>query len=301
MQFDNAKRRGTASLFLNFSRKSFLGILVLLLILNSCSKDKYEAQVPTYISIDNITLQTNYLNEGSASANITDAWVYINDDLVGVFELPATFPVLKEGNLELKVYAGIKDNGIAATRARYLMYAPHIEQINLVKGETIKINPTIGYNTSVNFRWMEDFESASQSFLYASGNDTIINKQSTTVKEGNFSGFVSLDAGMDFFEATSVGYNNIPHNGSPVYLEMDFIANEYILVGLYIDNTQYAVLTLNTTADWKKIYVNLTDLINTKQNASEIKVFFGIKSTSSNPFLSTNPKVYIDNIKLVHY
>ncbi len=301
MQFDSDKRRRPASLKSNLFNKYLLGLLFCAFLFNSCSKDKYEAQEPAYISIDKFSFQTNYLTEGSASANITDAWVYINDDLVGVYELPATFPVLKEGNVNVKVYAGIKDNGIAATRARYLPYDPHIENLNLVKGQTYKINPTVSYNSSLQFRWLEDFENASLSFLYTTGNDTIINKQSTTVKEGNFSGFISLDPGMDFFEATSVGYNNIPRNGTPVYLEMDFIANEYVLIGLYIDGVQYAVLTLNTTNEWKKIYVNFTELINSRQNATEIKVFFGLKSTSSNPFLTTNPQIFIDNIKLVHY
>ena len=267
----------------------------------SCSKEDYEAKVPTYISIDQISFTTNLATEGSASSKITDAWVYIDDNLVGVYELPAIFPVLNEGNATIKVYAGIKDNGIAASRTRYLLYDPYVEQVNLVKGETIFLSPHVTYNAGAKFSWIEDFENASLSFLYTTGSDTIANKVTTDVKEGLFSGQVYLDAGMDFFEATSVGFSNIPRNGSSVYLELDFKTNEPILIGLYRDNNQYSVISLNTTLSWKKIYINLTDLINSGTLTAEIKVFFGVKETVSTPFVATNPEFYLDNIKLVHY
>ncbi len=257
--------------------------------------------MPVYISIDSITLTTNYANEGSASSNITDAWVFVNDDLVGVYELPATFPVLKEGNVEVKVYGGIKDNGISASRARYALYDPHVEQVNLVKGETIKITPSISYNPDVKFSWLEDFENASLSFLYTSGSDTTINKQSTTVKEGNYSGLIYLEDHMDFFEATSIAYSNLPRSGVPVYFEMDFKTNEPLLVGIYHNQDAFAIVTLNTTDEWKKIYINLTEMISSRQSASDVKVFFGMLDSSSDPFLTSNPQIYIDNLKLVHY
>ena len=271
-------------------------VLILGIIFNSCSKESYESQVPAYISIDQITLTTNLVAEGSASSNITDAWVYINDDLVGVYELPATFPVIKEGLVNLKVYAGIKDNGIAASRARYLLYAPYSEQINLVKGETVKIIPQVSYDVGAKFTWLEDFENASLSFLYST-----INKTTTDVKEGIYSGRVYLTTTMDFFEATSVGFTNLPNSGTPIYLELDFKTNEPLLIGVYLDTDQYSMMTLNVTSTWKKIYINLTDIINSKPNAAEVKVFFGVKETTTSPFVSTNPEILLDNIKLVHY
>lgn len=276
-------------------------LLILGIIFNSCSKENYESQIPAYISIDQITLTTNLATEGSASSSITDAWVYINDDLVGVYELPATFPVLKEGLVNLKVYAGIKDNGIAASRARYLLYAPYSEQINLVKGETVKVIPQVIYDAGAKFTWLEDFENASLSFLYSTGNDTTINKTIIDVKEGIYSGRVYLTTTMDFFEATSVGFSNLPNSGSPIYLELDFKTNEPLLIGVYLDSDQYSMMTLNTTTTWKKIYINLTDIINSKPNANEVKVFFGVKETTADPFVSTNPEILLDNIKLVHY
>jgi hypothetical protein len=275
--------------------------IILSIILSSCSKEDYEVEAPTYISIDHITLSVNQATEGSSSSNIVDAWVFIDDDLVGVYELPATFPVLKEGSGTLKVYAGIKDNGIAAARKRYLLYDPHVEQVNLIKGETIVVDPVVTYASGTKFTWIEDFENASISFLYNSASDTIINKQSNDVKEGVFSGQVYLDAGMDFFEATSFGFTTVPRTGVPVYLELDCKTNEELIIGVYLDLNQYAWIGINPTTEWKKIYIDLGTIINNEGPASEMKVFLGIKSTSSNPFITSNPEIHIDNLKLIHF
>ncbi|NQX98592.1 MAG: hypothetical protein HRT73_12045, partial [Flavobacteriales bacterium] len=154
----------------------------------SCSKENFEAQVPAYISIPSITLTTDYATQGSTSSNIKDAWVFVNDDLVGVYELPAKFPVLKEGNVTVKVFAGIKDNGITADGTKYLLYDPHVVQVNLVKNETVEIVATVSYASSVKFSWLEDFENVSLSFLHHSSSDTVIKNQSTIVKEGSGAG-----------------------------------------------------------------------------------------------------------------
>lgn len=282
------------------STKLYSLLIVIGITFFSCSKEDYEAQVPAYISIETISLTTDLATEGSASSNIVDAWVFINDDLVGVYELPATFPVLKEGNATIKVYAGIKDNGISTSRKRYALYDPHIEQINLVKGETFTINANVTYNASTKFVWMEDFENPSLSFLYTSGSDTIINQQSNDVKEGLFSGQVYLESTMDFFEATSIAFTSIPKNGVPVYLELDFKTNEPVLLGVYLDNNQSSFVNLNITSNWKKIYINFTDLINSGSPSAEVKIFLGIKASSSVPFGTSNPEIHLDNIKLVH-
>ena len=273
-------------------------IIVLSIILSSCSKENFEAQVPAYLFINDITLTTNEATEGAPSENILDAWVFINDKLVGVYELPATIPVIKEGNVTLKVYAGIKNAGMS-TRTRYLLYDPHVEQLNLVKGETIDINANVTYASGTTFEWLENFESASLSFLYSSESDTVVNKQSTDVRSGSFSGQVYLDAGMDFFEATSVAYTTIPRNRRPIYFELDFKTNQELLMGIYLDSGKALYIVLNKTEEWKKVYINLTNIINDLAPSSEVKIFFGYDA-ATNAFTATNPELYLDNLKLVH-
>ena len=85
------------------------------------------------------------LDENGVTDNITDAWVYLNDNLQGVYELPANFPVLAKGNQTLRVKAGIKLNGISSTRSPYPFYESFIDTIDLKLNETIIIDSIIGF------------------------------------------------------------------------------------------------------------------------------------------------------------
>ena len=167
-------------------------------------------------------------------------------------------------------------------------------------GETIEINAVVSYATSATFSWLEDFENASLSFLYHSDSDTVINKQSVDVKEGVYAGQVYLENSMDFFEATTVGLTGVPRNATPVFLELDLKTNEPVFVGIYTDSGQHSWFTLNTATTWRKCYVDLAGIINTAPQSSELKVFFGIKEEST-LFLTNNPEIYLDNLKLVHF
>lgn len=268
---------------------------------SSCSKDKQEAAIPAYIAINNFTLTTDYINEGSASENITDAWVYLNDNLVGVYQLPAKFPVIQTGNYNLKIFAGIKENGIGSTRVRYLLYSNYEEQVLLEKGVTLTVNPAIGYQSIAQFPWIEDFEGASLSFTYHAQSDTTIDKSTLNVFEGSYSGRASLTATMDYFEMQSPVLTNLPKNGNLIFLEFDYKINETLLVGVYAGTDQLSLVFLNPTEDWNKIYINLTNLITSTASASSYKVYFGILDTPSNPFVIDNPELYFDNIKIVHF
>lgn len=286
------------TLLFNIQYYSFFFIV---LVVFSCSKDKFEAKTPSYITIDKFILTTNGATQGSNSENITDAWVFINDDLIGIYELPARFPVIKEGFFTIKIYAGIKENGVAQLRRRYLLYSPHEEKINLVARNEITITPTITYNPTAKFAWIEDFEGASTSFSYHTNSDTIINKTNTGVFEGNFSGKAFMLPTMDFFEAHSPVFKNVSSNGTPVYLELNFKTNEFVLVGLLTDDDKIGLVSLAPTSNWKKIYINLTSAINSKPPNSNFRVFFGLQSSGISPFINQNPEIHFDNLKIVHF
>ncbi len=273
--------------------KDYILLSVLFFALNSCSKQDLEAVVPSYITINNFTLSTDAATEGSNSQNISDAWVYVDNDLVGVYELPVTFPVLKEGNAKLDVYPGIKEDGISERRAKYIFYNPYSQQINLQKDKTITINPTTTYTSTTHFYWMENFESASLPFTYNTTSDTIVFKTSAAF-EGNYAGQVSLIPGMDFFECMTPSLATLPRTGTTVFLELNFKCNQPIMVGMYADSEQLGVFYLNTTSEWKKIYLNFTEPVRTRSYAGELKIFFGFQSKVD------YPEFMFDNLKVVY-
>ena len=61
-------------------------IIFFSLLLFSCNE--LDLGIPNYLIIEEINVNDN------TTANITDAWVYVDDNLIGVYELPANFPTL---------------------------------------------------------------------------------------------------------------------------------------------------------------------------------------------------------------
>ncbi len=75
---------------LPLSRVFFL-IIVIAALSGGCEKKDDASLVPSYLYIEKIGLNTQY-EQGTASHKITDAWVYVDETLIGAFELPATIP-----------------------------------------------------------------------------------------------------------------------------------------------------------------------------------------------------------------
>ena len=113
--------------------------LVLITICISCEKEDIN-EIPSYMTIEEIILNDN------STHKITDAWVYIDDNLQGVYELPANFPILEEGIHKLRIKAGIKDNGIGGNRIPYPFYSSYIKEEHAFNSETTtSITPTVSY------------------------------------------------------------------------------------------------------------------------------------------------------------
>lgn len=280
---------------LRFNAGFFSGII--LLFLSSCEVLDPQEQVPCYIYIDTIDLNTDYLTEGSTSSKFTDAWVYIDDEPLGAYELPATIPILKEGGHEVKIRGGIKLNGIAATRAPYIMCNFNTQYIDLQLDKIVTLSPTVSYFTALNFKWKEDFENAGVSLTNTSASDTSIqiSTDPSKVFEGNQSGVVYLDANNPYFEAVSSSAYTLPL--ADVFLELNYKCNNPFSIGIYAagNQTPYTTLFLNPSEQWNKIYINLANEIGAL-HSNPYNIFISMAKSESVDF----PELYLDNIKLIH-
>ena len=93
--------------------------LILLLSFTACVKNNPD---PSWLEVTAWTLQSNIDlsgDEGELSHNITEAWVLIDDKVIGVFQVPFKIPILKDGMCNIKIYPAIKNNGISATKKIY--------------------------------------------------------------------------------------------------------------------------------------------------------------------------------------
>lgn len=285
-------------------RKTVIGFFILWVafIHLSCEKDGNKQEIPSYIRIDSIQLEDNVnINEGTLSHNITDAWVYVNNQLIGTFELPATFPVLQEGEADIMVKAGIKMNGVASTRVPYPFFKEYrISGVTLVPEEVTTLQPVVSYDENSTIPWREAFGD-SDFRLKSEGDTSMFHITGNDAFDAGGSGRIVLEDSASFFEATSDTGYVLPRNGNPVFLEMNFKTNHSVTTGLYADNPatsqQKAIVVLNKTDTWKKIYINLTTTVINTPQATSYRVFFG---TMRNP-AGEKAVIDVDNIKIIHY
>ena len=264
--------------------------LLIVLVLSSCQKED-KVDIPTYLKIDNIAL-----DEGNTTSNITDAWVYVNDQLQGVYELPAKFPVLEEEIQTVRIKAGIKINGIASSRIAYPFYTSYFEDITFTPNETKTITPIVSYLDSIDL-FLENFEGTGINLEISAISDTTLLK---FVDGDNHYGAGILSDSLFIFEISTDELKDLPQAGSPVFLELDYKSNTQFLVGVYVNYPQSVIqkdlLWINPKEEWNKIYINLTTTISEGINASSFKVFIGMKRD----FELEKNELYFDNLKVVY-
>ncbi len=296
---------------MHFSLSSSFNIIFLLTIfgfsVESCNKFEGSQTIPAYLKIDTTTLQTNYYTQGSNTHNITDAWIYVNDQLLGVFELPALLPVLQEGENKLEIRAGIKINGIGATRAPYPFYVPYtLSSFNFIPGSIQLVKPSTKYSDIPVFAWIEDFESAGLSLVSTAHSDTNIykttpynNPEAWLSQNSAFSGMVVLDQGHKNFEIATLSAYVLPRNGAPVILELDYKCDFPFMVGMFASENGSVVsiplVGVNPSEKWNKIYINLGPNVTDHTQASNFKIYF--QSMINQEERAT---FYFDNIKLIY-
>lgn len=302
-----------------FTFFSLLFFLIFATLLSSCRKFEGEQTVPAYIRIDTIGLVCDYYTYGANTNNFVDAWVYVDDDVKGCFELPATIPILKQGPHKVAVYAGIAVNGIKDSRADYPFTAPAIfNNVNLVPDSIVTLTPMVTYwpnGDNFHVRWIEDFDSGTVTMETTSQSDVPYLRVSGPTAwhdpEGVHSTysakFVLYSDTTQFCFANIEEFTDLPTKGSPCMLEMDYKCSDTCTVGIFyrLDYTitQEALVRLKPTGtpgveptEWKKIYINLGPYFVDYERADYFKVYL-----SSWFNRNDGPQYfYFDNLKIIY-
>jgi len=270
--------------------------LLIVLILSSCQKED-AGGIPAYIKINSIELEDNI------TSNITDAWVYINGQLRGVYELPAKFPVLEEGTSDIKIYAGINNNGIGSDRVIYPFYSADTLNKMLTINSITEIEPTVNIKGNIDGIF-DDFDNG-----YSFNSDSHFQKL-TNGPYGEY-GSLSLNSlsDSDSIFITEINYKdfplsfeNVPQQGLPTYMELDYKSNTSFLVGMYVNSPNSPTLVrellwINPKEDWNKIYIDLTQTVSEAIGAENFSVFIKMQRDSN----FDENKLDFDNIRIIHY
>jgi hypothetical protein len=283
----------------------YLLYISIFIFFTSCEIINPAEDIPTNITINSFDF-TAEAGQGSSLANINDSWIYVNGELIGAFEIPATVPVLKSGNQIIEIAPGVILNGIGGTRSRNPFFTTYSITKELIPNETISIQPKSEYVKSTIFPWnargTEDFEEGGISIDSVPGSASKIIKSNEDVFEGSYSGKIHLSSQYKNYMGQSKKVFQLPKSGSYVVMEMN-IKNPTtpLSIGMYVNLTSGQVkevhhLTINTGPNWKKIYVNFTELVSYYTDATGYRVFFKADLGTSN-----ESTIFLDNIKIMHF
>jgi hypothetical protein len=278
-------------------------LLVLALVSGaSCTKSD---RVPAYVDLASVSVAASGAT-GSGSSKITDAWVSVDDRLIGVWEVPSRIPVLAEGSHKITVVPAIKRNGQFDDRLRYPFYTSWSAYLDLAKGTTATIAPQVAYDPVAEV-WFEDFQDPF--FRLSTTEASTATMQRYTPAGSPDLDFIDNSPCGGFVLDQDHGYIRIQTdedfsaNGGPVFLELDHRSDVLITVGvLYsIDGTSVAApflylpptLRSNGTMPWNKVYLDLSGVFNRAVSNRDFYIEAELPASRS------SAKVYLDNIKLV--
>ncbi len=285
----------------------FLFLLIIPFLFHSCSLFEPPAQVPSFIHIDSIGLTTDYASQGTASHRIKDAWVYVDQKLIGVYQMPATIAILATGMHQIDVKPGIMVNGIASTREAYPFYTFFTATVNLTAQQITTINPMVTYYPVTQFAWREDFDATGMTMHNVKPTMDSLTTTSVDVCEGMSSAKASLTTANYYFECASINSYELPTDGShSVYLEMNYRGSNTIRVGVLhvpdlnaVADLEDTVLDVYPSANWNKIYVDLTTVCGSYPSGTGTGYFYIFIAAVLDDG-KTNADIYFDNLKLIH-
>lgn len=273
-----------------------------LLFVAGCSFFDSDSRQPAYLQIDSATITTT-IPQGGDSHGIEDVWVYVDGQIIGVYPLPATVPIIPTGSTqEVRLVAGVKENGVNSGSKEYPFYEPISESIDFVAGETVTRSLTYRYIEDAVFDFVDGFEGNTLLDLDFDENETDIQLSTDEAKTGSYSCKFVVNSEDREMVVTSV--NSVPEErskGGAIYLELDYKGDQALLIGVLTEERgtleERYIFATRPTNEWTRFYIDLTGTIsNDIVKSYRVLLGVGYENTSV-----TEGTVYVDNLRFVHF
>jgi hypothetical protein len=283
---------------------AFVGF-VLLFFLFSCKK---EQEIPSYIYIPNVNVNGIYSISGTDSSNIYGVKVFLNNNLIGVYQTPTEVPVFAEGEQIIKTLALVEKNGLSEEIIRYPYYELSEDVVFLARDNTVELNPVVDYFPTTNTTyWFEDFDGQSMSFKNSenSTSELVITDQPELVYENNGSGLFELENASDYIKALT-NENFIYSPNTNAFVELNYKNNQPFFFNIVIKLLDGQVQKIprfqfretideNGNLFWNKIYLEIGSVLNEISQLKSFEICFEVGKDES----VINSVVIIDNVKLI--
>jgi hypothetical protein len=262
---------------------------------------------PTYVHIDSFTFYRNPTLPASLtlSHQINSVWVFYNDNPIGVYDLPVTFPVMATGTGKLTIAPGISVSGMNNYLARYPFYMSDTLTIQPQPGKVMSIKPRTTYFPTIrNYpAGGINFEDLITRFDLVSGSVPIaISGDSSDVCEGYGSGLIALNRPNDTLSENSWNTTFSVPLGADAYIELNYKGNTPFYIGLQANMNNGGIymkryLTGVYASDhWQKFYLAIKDFV-AQYQADNYTLF--IKAAL--PADQATGRVLLDNIQVIYF
>lgn len=287
----------------------YLFIILAVVLCGACQKEAIDT---AFIHLEPFEFSSA---EGSSSNAIVDAWVYVDDVLIGGFPLPCDVPVKKSGSVKVEVFPGVRELGPNSLELfkyvypeLYPLYERYTAQVELAFGTTDTLYPKTKYLAKAKTAFFEGFEAPPH--IFNSDEDknlsTFIALSTTVKKEGLRGGVVQLDTTNNICDVSTDLFYTIPTDNSPTYIEVDHFGNslQFGLIGIDdVTGQRSTVLeyVLPERNEWTKNYINITRLLQlSKLSRYKIVLRTFVRKDDSGKYVALNKTMAIDNLRLVY-
>lgn len=312
---------------MNFMKNNIhiaVAIVLTLLIFSSCKKFEGDVTVPSFLHIDRIDIvpignDVPSIEPGFYTSDIDAVQLICHfkgdaaETNLGVYQLPCTVPVLRNGTMEyLTVTPIVKQNGISGTRIAYPYFRPvKLTDVTLSAQDTTFLGT---YDPNAD-QWYLRATYQSRSLIDVLSEDyfeptsftthfdsvvTWVSNDSNNACTGQGYGLVHVadtDKTVSFFIKDEFA----PAIGKMLYLEMDYRTDFEVFINMLGyrigagDNiTTMSVMAVRPTQTWKKIYINLGRTWGQFNYNTPLRIFFQAVNTQG-----SEGDIFIDNVKIV--
>ena len=270
-----------------------------ILLFQSCNIINPTELTPTYIHIDSFHLNKGANNSINYSANVTTIWVYYNNGSVGVFDLPATFPVLATGNGTLEVSAGVKMNGLESELISYPFYSVDTFNFNAQPGKVITHNPSATFYSGVKVTTLCSQYNIGLAQCSGTVGVSFVGVDSLLYNGQPCAGIFLNNASDSSIDSSTIFFNI--DQGS-AFVELNYKSTIPFYIGLqatingYVTTTPYYLTGVYPNDTWQKFYLDVGGF-NAQYKGTNYKLY--IKANLAEG--QTSGKLLLGNIQLVQF
>ena len=246
-----------------------------------------------------------------ASQSFKEVWVSVNGDDRGVYKLPCRIPLLASDSSRIQIDPAIQLDGRSEVLPKYPFVNSFTKNVFLVKGETANFQ-----SSPIKFKYIEDGARLKtpilETFEQSSSFTQLVENQGAKFVpnyriDGRSVGKITLADTILKFNLISAGRD------MPIceyaFVEIDYRCDDEFTVGAAVKNLygqiEYIPLVNVRRSgengdEWRKIYVNLTQVINQKLDVTNIARDFKIYLSGESSEKDKTINIYMDNIKLIY-